>query len=180
MIKASGEFAKELKELIEKYQTSDINGSIEIIGANDAQENLNATKTDETGTTKNETSDEIVIIDDVSQINTQISSNKKEEKTGTLLDLLFSKKETNGNVIEGEILYKKSCVKCHGEKAEKSSYLSARDLITLSKEEITDQIKNYRRDSGYGGSAGLVMRMQAVMLNNTQANDIASYIESLK
>jgi cytochrome c553 len=180
-IKATGEFAKELKELMEKYQTSDINGSIEIIDENAAQD-INATseKADETAAEENKTNDEIVVIDDVEQINTQISSDKKEEKSSGLLNLLFGKKEINGDAANGEILYRQNCLKCHGEKAEKSSYLSARNLITLSKEEIADQVKNYRRDSGYGGSAGLIMRVQAVMVNDSQVNDIASYIESLK
>ena len=92
----------------------------------------------------------------------------------------FFEKKIEGNLTQGESLYKKSCANCHGERAEKSSYLSARDLIKLPKEEIVSQLKNYRRDSGYGGSAGLVMRVQATMLSDSQIYDIVSYIESLK
>ncbi|MDR2081793.1 MAG: c-type cytochrome [Campylobacteraceae bacterium] len=175
-IKATGEFAKELKELMEKYQTNDVNGSIEIISENAAA------LTDETADAENEmleNSGEIVVMDVNENIYNE-GAKKEEKKDFSLMGALFGKKEINGDIVHGEKLYKQNCIKCHGERAEKSSYLSARDLITLSKEEISDQLKNYKRDSGYGGGSGLIMRVQAVMLNDAQIDDIASYIESLK
>ncbi|MDR1615142.1 MAG: c-type cytochrome [Campylobacteraceae bacterium] len=169
-IKATGEFAKELKELMEKYQTADINGTVEIIDDNANQEPLI--------TEDNETGDEIVIIDDVSHI--EMQSEQKEEKGFSVMNMLFGKKDVSGNLTQGENLYKKECTVCHGERAEKSSYLSARDLITLPKDEIIEQLKSYKRDSGYGGTSGLIMRVRAIMLNDEHINDVASYIESLK
>jgi cytochrome c553 len=175
-IKATGEFARELKELMEKYQTSGVNGSIEIIG-----ENTTAPTDEQPAASEDEEledSDEIVVVD----INESIyDKDAKEEKKGfSIMDMLFGEAKVDGNITEGEISYKKSCANCHGEKAEKSSYLSARDLIKLSKEEIVSQLKNYKRDSGYGGSAGIIMRVQATMISDSQMRDIASYIESLK
>ncbi|MDR0665869.1 MAG: c-type cytochrome [Campylobacteraceae bacterium] len=173
-IKATGEFAKELKELMEKYQTSEINGSIEIIDENAAAPEQSTVSKDE----ELEKSGEIVVVD----VNESIydKSIKEEKKGFSIVDMLFGETKIEGNLTQGESLYKKSCANCHGERAEKSSYLSARDLIKLPKEEIVSQIKSYRRDSGYGGSAGLIMRVQATMLNDSQIYDIVSYIESLK
>ncbi|MDR2100275.1 MAG: c-type cytochrome [Campylobacteraceae bacterium] len=180
-IKATGEFAKELKELMEKYQTNDVNGTIEIINENkSASADTRESAENEEPLEAGEAGNEIVLIDDVSHINATAQSNEKEQKGFGITDMLFGKKEINGNLTQGENLYKKSCASCHGEKAEKSSYLSARDLITLNKEEIADQLKNYKRDSGYGGTSGLIMRVRAMMLSESQINDIASYIESLK
>jgi cytochrome c553 len=175
-IKATGEFAKELKELMEKYQTSNVNGSIEIISENTtkAADEIDAVENEESNS-----DDEIVIVDVNDSIYNQ-TSKTEEKKSFGVMDMLFGEKDIDGDIAQGEKLYKQNCTKCHGERAEKSSYLSARDLIKLSKAEIVDQLKNYRRDSGYGGSAGIVMRVQAIMLNESQMRDIASYIDSLK
>ncbi|MDR1976378.1 MAG: c-type cytochrome [Campylobacteraceae bacterium] len=179
-IKATGEFAKELKELMEKYQTSDVNGSIEIIDSNKSIAQPSQTQDEEVAKSAEEPSDEIVVVDVDETIYDKTQSADVEKKDFSILGVLFGEKKMNADLAHGETLYKKKCTSCHGQNAEKSSYLSARDLIKLPKDEIVDQLKNYRRDSGYGGTSGLIMRVQATMLNEQQMYDIASYIESLK
>ncbi len=165
VIKAKGELAEELKALLEKYDNKD--GNLEIIDEK-AIQNQNSP------------------IEQALQEQIKIDSqNPAQQSKQDIYRQFFSddpyvKKEI-GNVLEGKAIYDKTCFKCHGEKAEKSTYNTARTLTKLSREDIIDQLRSYNRDSGYGsGSNGMIMRSQATMLNTAQINSLAAYIESLK
>ena len=165
VIKAKGELAQELKALLEKYDNKD--GNLEIVDEKTIQKQNSP-------------------IEDALQEQIKIDSknpaqqSKKDIYREFFSDDPYVKKEV-GNVVEGKDIYDKVCYKCHGEKAGKSAYNTARSLIKLPKDEIIDQLKNYSRDSGYGsGSNGMIMRSKATMLSTAQMNSVAAYIESLK
>ncbi|MDR3346318.1 MAG: c-type cytochrome, partial [Campylobacteraceae bacterium] len=77
--------------------------------------------------------------------------------------------------------YDSKCARCHGEKAEKSSYANARILTKLSKNEIVESVKDYRRNlSDIQSTTAFIMRAEAVGVNDNQVKDVAAYIETLK
>ena len=164
IIKAKGELAEEIKALVEKYDNK--NSSFEIID----EKNLNQNSPIE------QALQEQIKID---------SQNPAQQSKQDIYNQFFSddpyvKKEV-GNVMEGKAIYDNVCYKCHGEKAEKSKYNTARTLTKLPKDEIVSQLKGYNRDSGYGsGANGMIMRSKATALNSSQMISLAAYIESLK
>lgn len=167
VIKAKGEFAKELKELLEKYEKEGIeNGSIEILDEKTLQEQKSPIE---------QAIQEQIKID---------SKNPTQQTKKDIYNQFFSDdpdvKKEYGNIAEGKAIYEKSCYKCHGDKADKNSYSAPRILKNLPRDEIVYQLKNYNRDSSYGKSTGLVMRAQATMLSESQMKSIAAYIETLK
>jgi cytochrome c553 len=190
-IKATGDFAKELKALVEKYQASDINGSIEVLEQNISEQPI-AEKAE------HQSKEELIkrspieqaMQEDISLDNTNdINSTRKDYdryfsdgKSGNkgVIDLLLDGTAIEGSASNGKILYESKCARCHGQKAEKSSYVNARNLITLPQQEILEQLRNYKKDSGYGQSTGLIMRAEATMISDEQMKDIAEYISSLK
>jgi cytochrome c553 len=181
-IKATGEFAKELKELAEKYRASDINGSIEIVEQNlSLQDELSNISPIEKAMQDEITLDKDSSANSSREVYDQYFSDEKEKKSGGLLDILFDDgKVAGGDVSEGKKLYNNKCARCHGEKAEKSSYVDARNLITLSKDTIVEQLRGYKRDSDYGKNTGLIMRAEALSISDKQMKDVAAYIETLK
>lgn len=192
-VKATGDFAKELQELIEKYQQSGANGSIEIVEKNvshgDFQIDAPINTTEITKENIAELSpiekamQEDIAIDNVTatprEVYDEYYSNQKSG--GGILGILLGEgKDVASDIGEGRRIYNDVCFKCHGERAEKSTYANARDLITLSKETIVDQVRAYKRDSGYGKVTGIIMRPQAMAITDDQAVNIAAYIETLK
>ncbi|MDR0407721.1 MAG: c-type cytochrome [Campylobacteraceae bacterium] len=179
-IRATGDFAKELKELIEKYQRSDINGSIEVIDSSSPKSEKERL---ESSPIEQAMQEEIKN----SEGNTNVSHETydqyfSDEKKGGkgILDSIFNSSDEKTNIAEGKAVYDKNCSSCHGENAQKSSYPNARNLITLSKDEIELQVKSYRGDSGYGKGTGFIMRSQAIMVNDRQVRNIAEYIDYLR
>ena len=132
---AKGEFAKELKALMEKHAQE---GQIEI------QE-----VTPEQGS------------------------------SGNVLDAILSPRPKVGNISAGKALYDRTCFRCHGAQAERSSYNNARVLRTLSKEELMNQMESYRRDPSHGGSTAIVMHQASVALTTQEIRSLAEYISSL-
>lgn len=98
---------------------------------------------------------------------------------GGVLDAILSPRPLVGNVAAGKALYNRTCFRCHGVEAERSSYNNARVLRTLSKEELMNQIEGYRRDASYGGSTSLVMHQASVTLTSQEIRSLAEYISSL-
>ncbi|MFV0480347.1 MAG: hypothetical protein ACK5LP_00005, partial [Campylobacteraceae bacterium] len=149
IIKADGDFAKELKALFEKYEAAGGNGSLEIIDEKKLKDQNSPIE---------QAIQEQIKID---------SSNPAQQTKQDIYRQYFSDdagviKKQEGNVLEGRAIYEKTCFKCHGKEAEKSTYSSARNLINLSKEDLISQLENYKRDSGYGSSGtGMVMRSKA-------------------
>lgn len=138
--KAKGEFAKELKELMDKYAKE---GKIEI----------------EESTTKDR--------------------NLSDKKSTNIIDKFLNNEESEGDIAYGKELYDKTCFKCHGVMAERSSYGNARNLNTLSKEVLIEELEEYARYSGHGGSTGFIMHQQVIGLGMEKIVSIASYIYSL-
>ncbi len=100
-------------------------------------------------------------------------------KERTIVGMILGNEEIYGDLKQGKELYNKSCYRCHGKKAEKSTYMSARVLSTLTKDQLYDAIKAYKTDGNYGGTAKMVMRSQAVGLTDDNIASLATYIYSL-
>ncbi len=105
--------------------------------------------------------------------------NAPRYKQRTVVDSILGNEEIYGNIRYGERLYDKTCYRCHGKKADKSSYPSARVLNTLTKDQLFDAMRAYKTDSDYGGFAKFVMREQAIPLSDDDMASLATYIYSL-
>ncbi len=105
--------------------------------------------------------------------------NAPRHKERSIIGSLLGNEEIYGDIKRGKRLYDKSCYRCHGKKADKSTYISARVLNTLSKDQLYDTIRAYKTDSNYGGFAKIVMREQAIGLPDDDIASLATYIYSL-
>jgi cytochrome c553 len=139
VFKAKGEFAKELKQLMEKYAAE---GKVEIQEAKETKNGL------------------------------------RDSKTG-IIDAFLSNEESLGDIAYGKDIYNKTCFQCHGEKANQSSYASARPLNTLTKQELVEQLENYSRDADYGGNTRMIMHQYANGLLTEEIVSVSAYIYSL-
>ncbi len=82
-------------------------------------------------------------------------------------------------VADGVKLYTKKCQSCHGAKANKEPYFTARKLITLTKDQFNASIDGYMMRSYDRGQADK-MHMIADQLNNDDIDSIYEYIQTLK
>ncbi len=78
----------------------------------------------------------------------------------------------------GADLYK-SCVACHGAKAEKAALGASKIISSMSKEDIAKALKGYKNDT-YGGAKKGIMKGQASKLSDPQIDELATYITTLK
>ncbi|MDR1555273.1 MAG: c-type cytochrome [Campylobacteraceae bacterium] len=181
-IKATGDFAKEIKKLVEEYQGKDINGSVEIVEITDDNKQESEEEQLENSPIEQAMQEEIKKTGSANSsretYNQYFSDEKQNDKS--IFESIFSSNDKQVSASSGKSIYDKKCASCHGQNAEKSSYLNARNLITLTKDEIIQQVRNYRSDSEYGENTGFLMRSQAIMVNDAQVKDIAEYIDSLK
>lgn len=132
IFEAKGKFAKELKQLVEKYSKD---GKIDV---------------------------------------KVIKPSKNKNIISTLIG-----RDNNADLSVGKKIYDTNCYKCHGIKAQKSSYANARVLSTMSKQEIVDETYNYKRDLNYGGSTRYVMYNAVDSLNEKDIKSIAEYIVNI-
>lgn len=140
--KAKGEFAEELKALIQKHSKE---GEVEITEEKD----------------------------------TKPKSRYRKKKKTLVEAFLTADEELSGDLAYGQEIYDKTCYRCHGTKADKSSYPSARVLNTLSKKELYEALWSYKTDSSYGGASKFIMYNQAGMLGSEEMVSVSAYIYSL-
>jgi cytochrome c553 len=186
-VKASGEFARELEALVQKYQNSSANGSIQIIqNANTTADEPNLTKEERIKLSPLEQQMQESIVMDAQGNSTAETYDKyysdekiNKKSSSNILGVLLDGLPTDGDAGDGKKLYAKFCAQCHGDKAQKSTYAGVRNLVDIPREEIVDLLRSYNRDSGFGGSTGLIMRAEAIKVNDQEMKDIAEYIESL-
>ncbi|MDR3177582.1 MAG: c-type cytochrome [Campylobacteraceae bacterium] len=179
-IKATGDFAKELKELLEKHQGDNISGSVEIIDNSEPKSEAEQLKISPLEQAMQE---EIKNGDDANsskETYDKYFSDEKQKSGKGFFSSIFSSSGEQINASKGEISYNKKCASCHGANASKSSYPNARNLITLAKDEIIYQVKNYRRGDESTKGTGFIMHSQAIMTTDKEVKDIAEYIDSLK
>ncbi len=106
-----------------------------------------------------------------------IDTSKMKNKT-SIVDALLGG-NGNADINFGKKIYDTNCFQCHGIKGNKTSYANARILSKLSKEEIIDQVENYKRDINYGGSTRFVMYNAVDSLNAHDIESVAAYITNI-
>ncbi len=84
-----------------------------------------------------------------------------------------------GNVVKGKELYTTQCIKCHGEKAQKSAYNVARPLTSLTFDQMEMAMTEYDMDIRKGTYAFL-MKPYSSGLTVEKLKAISAYIQSLK
>lgn len=80
---------------------------------------------------------------------------------------------------DGKEIYLRQCKQCHGEKAEKSAYNTARPLIELNLSDFEQAIRDYTLGE-YDRGAAIVMKPYAINLNTQRIKNVYSYIQTLK
>ncbi|MBM0636710.1 c-type cytochrome [Campylobacter sp. VicNov18] len=80
---------------------------------------------------------------------------------------------------DGATLFKK-CAVCHGAKADKVYLNKVPALNTLSSEEITQALKEYKAGTRNKFGQGIIMKTQLASLSEADLQAIAQYIETLK
>ena len=73
----------------------------------------------------------------------------------------------------------KACASCHGAKGEKAALGASKVISSMSKDDIAKALKGYKTDT-YGGAKKAIMKGQVAKLNDTQIDELASYIATLK
>lgn len=100
-------------------------------------------------------------------------------KSPTMLDSFLNNEDLTGDLSYGKEIYNKTCYKCHGKKAEKSSYPNARNLNTLSKKDLYYNLLEYKRNAKHGHSTKMIMQQQASGMTTPEMISVSAYIYSL-
>jgi len=98
------------------------------------------------------------------------------KKNGGIMSALLASGNDNADIDRGQKIYNSNCFKCHGINAKESSYANARVLSTLSKEELINQIENYKMSPSYGGSTKFVMNNAVETVNSRDIESVVEYI----
>lgn len=138
IFKAKGEFAEELKALMEKHAQK---GDVQI-------QEVKKTRT-------------------------------FGQKATSIVDSFLNNEELSGDIAYGKHLYEKTCYRCHGKKADESTYSTARDLNTLTKKELYENLRSYKTDSDFGKSTRLIMHEQVSGMTAEEMVSVSAYIYSL-
>ena len=113
----------------------------------------------------------------------QVQIQKVEPRYGRysngIVDAFLNDEIGAGDIFYGKTLYNDRCTSCHGQKAEKSTYINARALKTLSKDELIKQLNGYAFEDDFGGSTSSIMKLQAQSLTEEQIVSISAYIYSI-
>jgi len=81
--------------------------------------------------------------------------------------------------IDGEKLYKASCIKCHGATAQIEAFNTSRALNTMTKDEIEISIREYQDNEKDNGRA-ILMIPYATKLSSKELKAVISYIKTFK
>ncbi len=81
-------------------------------------------------------------------------------------------------MASGDALYKK-CAGCHGAQGEKKALGESKVINTISKSDLVVSLKGYK-DGSYGGAMKGLMKGQVASLNDTQIDELATYISTMK
>ncbi len=79
----------------------------------------------------------------------------------------------------GEKIYKRTCVKCHGSDGEIEAYNTSRALNTMSVDDIKVAMANYEFGDKDNGRA-VLMQPYATILSKEELKAVISYIQTLK
>lgn len=97
----------------------------------------------------------------------------------SMLDSFLNNEELGGDIEYGKKIYDRTCYRCHGKKANESTYPTARNLTTLTKEELYDSLHDYKTDPTYGKANKFIMHEQAVGMTTPEMISVSAYIYSL-
>ncbi|MDR0408369.1 MAG: cytochrome c [Campylobacteraceae bacterium] len=89
---------------------------------------------------------------------------------------LFSQ---DNSTVEGQEIYKKRCLGCHGHSGDVKAFGVSRKLIELTASEMTDRLKvlSDKRMQGVGGASG-TMHKQISAVNQEEYEAVLEYIIS--
>lgn len=77
----------------------------------------------------------------------------------------------------GRKVFMQKCASCHGEKGEKRSYGVSARLKDLTGEEIATNLHSYITDSEHGGKFKMIMRTEAMKVQDSELDLIIAYIK---
>ncbi len=104
----------------------------------------------------------------------------RNKKNRSIFDTLLNTRNNRYDLQYGKEQYIKKCSNCHGLDAATNSYANSRKLVELDKEELKDQIENYKNEFSYGGSTGVVMKSAVEDISSDDIVAISNYIYSIK
>lgn len=102
-----------------------------------------------------------------------------QNQAPSMLDSFLNNEELSGDVEYGKHIYDRTCYRCHGKSAQKSTYPTARNLNTLTKKELYESLMSYKTDATYGKSSKFIMHEQAVGMTTPEMISVSAYIYSL-
>lgn len=77
----------------------------------------------------------------------------------------------------GRKVFMQKCASCHGEKGEKRSYGVSARLKDITGEEIATNLHSYITDSEHGGKFKMIMRTEAMKVQDSELDLIIAYIK---
>ena len=104
--------------------------------------------------------------------------NIKEDTMKKTLLLVALLSTTSIFAANGEALYK-SCIACHGAKAEKVALNKSQIIAGWSSDKTIASLKGYK-DGTYGGASKALMRPYVKNLSDEDIKTLAEYIATLK
>ncbi len=129
-----------------------------------------------------ETSKESIKPEEIKESIKQEVVQKVEEKTSNPIETVKEETipvimEAKEEVLNGELLYK-SCVNCHGQKAEKEALGKSQIIAGWDKQRIINAMNGYK-DGSYGGVMKNIMKGQVLTKTDSEIETLATFISNL-